>query len=267
MRLLFALIATLSFFSCQTNDPLEPVGETGSIRVEFDAIVGDQNLVLNGVQYHNASGEDFVVTKFNYFVSNIKFHKTDGSVYSVPQDSSYFLIREDNRQSQFVTLNNIPVGDYNHIEFMVGVDSLRNTMDESKRTGVLDPGGNMMEDGMYWAWNSGYIFVKLEGSSSFGNPTNDKFYYHIGLYGGYSAPTVNNTRVVKLKFGDDIVSVTGTRTPEVHLFADVLTFFDGDAAKISIESDNSIMAAPIHWPLTSRIADNYKQMFSYDHTH
>lgn len=255
---------SILFFSCEENTP-EPAA--ASIRIEFDNIVGDKNLVLNGTQYQNASGEDFVITKFNYFVSNFKLYKTDGTVYTVPQDSSYFLIREDVRASQFVTLNNVPVGDYDHIEFMVGVDSLRNTMPESKRTGVLDAGGDMGGDGMYWAWNSGYIFMKLEGTSSFGNPANDKFYYHIGLYGGYETPTVNNTRTVKLKFGTDVARVTLSQTPEVHLFADVMKVFDGPATHLSIGEYNGIMGSPTHWTKTSQLADNYQQMFSYDHTH
>ncbi len=102
-------------FSC-TNDPAPvPKGDTGSIRVEFDNVVGDQNLVLNGVKYYNQSEEDYVVTKFNYFVSNFKFYRTNGTVHTVPQDSSYFLIKEDTRASQLVTIPGIPVGDYDHL--------------------------------------------------------------------------------------------------------------------------------------------------------
>ena len=67
---------------------------------------------------------------------------------------------------------------------MPAVDSLRNTMSIDKWKGVLDPGGSMMEDGMYWAWESGFIFLKMEGTSSKASTANGKFYYHIGLYGG-----------------------------------------------------------------------------------
>lgn len=261
--LLLAVAAGASW-SCDTKNPVPP---GGNIRIEFDNVVGDKNLVLNGVSYENATGEDFIVTRFNYYVSNFKLYKTDGTVFTVPQDSCYFLIKEDNTASQLVTLKNIPAGDYDHVEFMVGVDSLRNTMPEARRTGALDPGGDMAGEGMYWAWNSGYVFVKLEGRSSFGNPTNNKFYYHIGLYGGYDKPTVNNTRIVKLKFGDDIAKVTTSHTPEVHLFADVLRFFDGPATHLSIAQYPGIMAADIHRPYTQKLADNYQKMFSYDHTH
>ncbi len=261
------LMGTVSslLFSCTSDPAPVPKGDTGSIRVEFDNVVGDQNLVLKGVKYYNQSGEDYVVTKFNYFVSNFKFYCTDGTVYTVPQDSSYFLVREDIRSSQFVTIPGVPVGDYDHVEFMIGVDSLRNTMPLEKRKGVLDPGGSMMEDGMYWAWNSGYIFVKLEGISSHGNPVNDKFYYHIGLFGGYDVRTVNNTRTVKVKFGNDIATVTTGDIPEVHLFADVSKVFDGGSTNLKISEFNSVMGGQPE--KSQEIANNYQHMFTYDHVH
>lgn len=237
----------------------------GKLRIEFDNVVGDKNLVLNGVTYKNASGEDFIVTKFNYFISNIKLTKSDGSIFVVPQDSSYFLIKEDTKASQFVTLNNVPLGEYTAAEFMVGIDSARNTAPIEKRQGILDPAGSMMDDGMYWAWNSGYIFVKLEGTSSKGNPVNGKFYYHIGLFGGYNERTVNNTKVIQIDFGSLKAPVTTSDTPEVHFLVDVLKIFDGKATNIKIAEYNSIMGGQ---PLKSQeIADNYTEMFTLDHIH
>jgi hypothetical protein len=261
-----AACATFLLFSCST--PATPSPEPtagGKVRLEFDNVIGDKNLVLNSVTYKNASNEDFVVTKFNYFISNIKLTRADGSVFVVPQDSSYFLIKEDTKTSQFVTLNNVPFGDYTAAEFMVGVDSIRNTAPIEKRYGVLDPSGSMMDDGMYWAWNSGYIFVKLEGTSSKGNPVNSKFYYHIGLFGGYNEKTVNNTRVVKMNFGQLKASVTNSNTPEVHFLVDVLKVFNGPAANISIAAYNSIMGGQPE--KSQQIADNYVQMFTLDHIH
>jgi hypothetical protein len=263
-----AACAVFLLFSCSSPastspEPVSPAG--GKIRLEFDNVVGDKNLVLNSVTYKNASNEDFVVTKFNYFISNIKLTRADGSVFVVPQDSSYFLIKEDSKSSQFVTLNNVPFGDYTAAEFMVGVDSLRNTAPIEKRFGVLDPSGSMMDDGMYWAWNSGYIFVKLEGTSSKGNPVNGKFYYHIGLFGGHNERTVNNTRVVRMNFGELKASVTSGKAPEVHFLVDVLKVFDGPAANITIAGYNSIMGGQPE--KSQQIADNYVNMFTLDHIH
>jgi hypothetical protein len=261
----FTLFAISSCVDSAENPGPSPVGAEGKLRLEFDNVVGDKNLVLNSVTYQNASKEDFVVTRLNYFISNIKLTKTDGTVFTVPQDSSYFLIKEDTKASQFVTLNNVPVGDYKAVEFMVGVDSLRNTAPIDKRKGVLDPAGSMAQDGMYWEWNSGYIFVKLEGTSSKGNPVNNKFYYHIGLFGGYNQRTVNNTRVVKVDFDSLKAPVTEKETPEVHLLVDVLKVFDGPGTSLSIEQFNSVMGG--QQEKSQQIANNYAKMFRLDHIH
>jgi len=261
----FAASLIILLTSCSTPaspGPKPGVPAGGQIRIEFDNVVGDKNLVLNSITYQNASNEDFVVTKFNYFISNIKLTRADGSVFVVPQDSSYFLIKEGARASQLVTLNNVPFGDYTAAEFMVGVDSARNTAPIEKRFGVLDPSGSMMDDGMYWAWNSGYIFTKLEGTSSKGNPVNGKFYYHIGLFGGYNQRTVNNTRVVKMSFGKSKVSVTESKVPDVRFLVDVLKIFDGPATNIRIAENNSIMAGQPE--KSQQVADNYVNMFTLD---
>lgn len=261
----FLVLATVVMVSCKNDDEEPMTGDKGALTIEFDNVVGDKNMVLNGTTYVNSSGEDFVVTKFNYFISNIKLYRADGGSYVVPQDSSYFLIMESNKESQFVRLKNIPAGDYKRVEFMVGVDSLRNTMPVEKRTGVLDPGGSMAEDGMYWAWNSGYIFLKMEGSSSKATSSNGKFYYHIGLFGGYTTPTVNNTRVVNVNFGNLTASVTSSETPEVHLLVDAMKVFDGPSKKLSIAEYSSVMS---QLPLVAQaIANNYSTMFTLDHIH
>ncbi len=263
--LLFIALATFGLYGC-TEEAREPQPEPGgSIRLEFDNIVGDKNLVLDGVTYQTPSGEDFTVSTLNYFVSNFVFHRAGGERYVVPQDSSYFLVKESEKSSQFITFRNVPLGNYTEVEFMVGVDSLRSTSPIDKRTGVLDPVEGHGPDNMYWSWNSGYVFVKLEGASSKAGTANSKFYYHIGLYGGDEKPTVNNTRNVRIKFDHHMVTVDGVKTPEVHFFADVLKFFSGPGTDLKIAEFPTIMGALESE--SQKVADNYAGMFSFDHVH
>lgn len=260
----FAILVMLVLNSCEKNNPA-PVdtGELAPISVEFDNIVGGQNLQLNTGSYKNAKGETFSVSILQYFISNIKLTKTDGTVYTVPQDSSYFLIRESDVNSRFAKVK-APVGDYSKLEFVVGVDSLRSTMDISLRKGVLDPSGGM-EDGMYWGWNSGYIFFKMEGISPEApvDPSGqNKFRYHIGGFGGYSAPTINNIKTfsVDLNAGG-IAKVRTRREANIHLFVDVLKVLNGDH-QISIKDNPTVMFSAF----SVNIADNFKDMFKHDHT-
>ncbi|WP_439584327.1 MbnP family protein [Dyadobacter bucti] len=261
--ILFPLyVIMLTGCSDSSKDPVTGTYDSGRLKINFDNVVDNQQLILNEITYKNKSNEDFVVTKFNYFISNIRLTKNDGTVCTIPQDSSYFLIQEDEKATQVITLNGIPTGEYKAVEFMVGVDSLRNTAPLEKRKGVLDPGGSSTDDGMYWAWNSGYIFLKLEGISSQGNPVNGKFYYHIGLFGGYNERTVNNTRTVKLDFTNEKTSVGKDSIPEISILVDVQKVFDGPGTSLKIEEYNSIMGGqPIK---AEEVANNYAHMFTLD---
>ena len=119
----------------------QPDPDTGTLQLTFDNVVGNQDLQLTTGAYTNATGEKFSVTLLNYFVSNIRLQRADGTTYTVPQDSSCFLIRESDPASQTIALNHIPTGAYTGVSYLIGVDSLRSTMDISRRKGVLEPGG------------------------------------------------------------------------------------------------------------------------------
>ena len=200
--LLLYLILFVFLTACDDSD--SPSMGAGKIVIEFDNRIGEEDLQLN-TEYINASGEKFAVSRLNYFISNIRLIKEDGTEFAVPQDSSYFLIKEDVPESQQITLNNIPAGDYNKISFLIGVDSIRSKMDITLRTGVLDPAS---EDGMYWTWNSGYIFFLMEGTSPSAPAESDhKFYYHIGGYGGYESPALNNITHATIDMGSAAAQV------------------------------------------------------------
>lgn len=255
---LLSAYALTCFTACDSDDDISPA-ETGSIRIEFDARAGEEDLELNK-NYVNASGETFSVTKLNYYISNIRLKTNSGNEYVVPQDSSYFLIMEEHDESQTIVINNVPAGDYNEITFIVGVDSLRSTMDISRRTGVLDPAQG--HDGMYWVWNSGYIFFKMEGISPSAPGPENKFYYHIGGFGGYDAPTINNIREVTVGMGNMRAEVRAAKSPKVHLHADVLEFFKNPAI-IQIAEHPTVMLSDY----STTVSGNYVNMFRFDHVH
>ena len=78
---------------------------------------------------------------------------------------------------------------------------------------------------MYWSWNSGYLFMKMEGTSAAVPATaniDHKFWLHVGGYGGGwngAAKTVNNLRTVTLPITNQ-ATVRGNVAPVIHLFVD-----------------------------------------------
>jgi len=262
MKILYSyllLFLSLAIVACDDDDD-PSTGGTGQITIEFDNRAGNDDLELLK-EYVNGAGESFQISKLNYYISNISLTTTDGKVFIVPQDSSYFLIMEEEGESQHVHLRNVPSGNYNQISFTIGVDSLRSTMDISKRQGVLDPAQG--HDGMYWTWNSGYIFFKMEGTSPAAPSDQDnKFYYHIGGYGGYETPALNNIRTTTLDMGSAVAQVRPEKNPQVHLHVDVLEFFSSPTS-ISIADHPLVMFSEY----STTVSANYVSMFKYHHVH
>ncbi|GAB3498513.1 hypothetical protein GCM10027341_20260 [Spirosoma knui] len=260
-----ALVASITIVACKKDEvgAIDPAAKN-TLSIEFDNRVGDQKLALGNPAYKTAAGEPFAVTAFNYFVSNIALKKEDGTTVTFPDQ--YFLVRQADAKTQLITLKDVPAGNYNELSFLIGVDSLKSVGGAGERTGVLDP-TSYGDDGMYWSWNSGYIFMKLEGTSSAIPTTLDpdrKFQIHVGGYGGGwngGAKTVNNLRRITLPMATK-ATVRGDIAPEVHLFVDALKILDG-STKISLATTSSI-----HTPaVATSIANNYTAMFEVDHVH
>jgi hypothetical protein len=257
---LLAILPAILFTACKKDDtPAENIIIKAELSVEFDNIAGASDLQLNTGNYTNASGETLTVTKLKYYVSNFVLTQTDGTVYTVPQDSCYFLIDEGDANTQRPVLK-VPEGTYSTLSFVLGVDSLRSTKDISQRTGVLDPtaaGGDM-----YWGWNSGYIFFKLEGTSPASTSMGGSFMYHIGGFGGYSSATLNNIRTITLDLTTGgTAKVQRGKEAGIGLTVDVLKMFTG-GTKVSIAANPTVMFSEY----SVNIADNYPAMFRHDHT-
>lgn len=122
--------------------------------------------------------EGVTITKLKFYLTNLLFTKNGKTVWA--EKDSYHLIDASNPSTlnlRFNMTNNIM---FDEISFLLGTDSLTNV--SGVMGGDLDP-----TKGMYWAWNSGYINFKLEGSSK-----NIPFQFHLG---GYSPPTVQEVKL------------------------------------------------------------------------
>jgi hypothetical protein len=253
---LYFFIAFVTLVSACKKDEVEPVGNF-SLKVNLDNVYGNEELVLDSVVYANNLEQTFRIKKFNYFISNISLVKENGEEYVVPQNESYFLVKEIDKASHSFTLNNIPVDRYNKIKFMIGVDSLRNTMNISERKGVLDVGGYAAD--MYWTWNQGYIFLKLELHQAKAKAdTNNAipYVYHIGGFGGMNTPTVNNIRTVELNIADVIIGAKNGIS-NLNLKVDAKKVISGNY-EVDFDKYPTVMLTPF----STNIADNYKDMFS-----
>jgi hypothetical protein len=211
-------------------------GFSQEVTLTFKHTVGKDSLILNSTRCTNSKGQEFSVSKLKYYISNIAL--TDLSGNKIYADTS-FLIDESKPESKKFFLNNISPNNYQSIEFIVGVDSLHNC--SGAQSGSLDP-----LNGMFWTWNSGYIFFKLEGKSSYSNLPDNLIEYHIG---GYREPH-NNIRTITLPLESKI-------TTEILLNVDIEKLFSSND-EIDFTVTPSITTAPKAYLIVNQFLEIFR---------
>jgi hypothetical protein len=209
--------------------------------IQFENYVGNDLIKMDTAHYKNELGQSFTVTNFKYYISNIRLIESDGKSYI---SNEYFLINEDDNETKLIELKNIPEGEYIAISFMIGVDSLHNC--SGAQSGALDPAG-----GMFWVWNTGYIFMKLEGKSPASQSPGQMFEYHIG---GFKSPA-NCIRIVSLPFENKLIF--SNNKAALTIKSDVL-----EILKTPVNIDFSDLSSVTDFHNATKVADNYSDMFS-----
>lgn len=162
----------ITFLSCfqlfaQSKDSLHI-----NFKVNFDKFP----LELNK-EYTTSNKDKIAISTFRCYVSNIEIYYEDKSVFK--EKNSFHLLDLENPNSCIIPMTNKNNKIISKVIFNIGIDSLTNT--SGALTGDLDP-----TKGMYWAWQSGYINMKMEGKSpscnSEASGRKNEFQFHIGGY-------------------------------------------------------------------------------------
>lgn len=252
---LFAAVAGMfTFSSCDRDDDDDvtptPTGTTGSLKFHVENLFDTVPFELGSTNYITANGDTVNFSMYKYYISNIKLIRPDGSRYA--ETESYHLINAADTNTLEFTIANVPNGAYSGIEFMIGVDSLRNV--SGAQTGALDPA-----NGMFWTWSTGYIMAKMEGSSPQSGAASNSIVYHIGGFTGANS----SLRIVSPSFNGDQATVSSSATPEVHLACNVAEWFRNPVT-INVGTTFFQMAVNAN---SAMIATNYADMFTVEHIH
>ena len=254
-HILLSIFCLCLFLASCANDNVSPITKKGgSVILNIDNVIGNQNLEYDTL-YSIASGEKYTIKKLKYYISNIQFMKSDGSVTTLQQDSSYFLVDESNSASMILSLPQVEIGKYLAIRLMIGVDSAKSMAPLEKRRGVLDMSG--LGQDMYWTWNQGYIFFKMEGIYTDFSGKNDDYTYHIGGFGN-NGSSLNNIKVITIPLGSTECEVSEDKKLTINVIADISKVFNG-------KKEITIVDHPIitFSPFSIDIADNYSEMMSF----
>lgn len=208
--------------------------EKKDIQFAIQPSFNKEALVLNKAKYSTEKKDTLSITTLKFYISNVVLEYENGTEYKESKSVHLIDIEEINTL-QFL-LKNTPDLKIKKIRFNIGIDSLTNV--SGNLDGDLDP-----SLGMYWAWNSGYINMKLEGKSSSCKSVKKDFQFHIG---GYS-PNQNALQ--------EVVLIVPNDENNIHLNMDLSKWLN----EVSLKETNSIM---IPGKKAIEMSRFYKNMFT-----
>ena len=207
--------------------------EKDSLRLQFHFKFNNASLKTN--QYYISKQQDTLqIEAFRFYVSDIQIQFADNTF--LKSDTNHLVDLEISASQQMpLGLNNKKK--IKKIIFSIGVDSLANV--SGALSGDLDPA-----KGMYWAWQSGYINMKIEGKSARCKTRKNQFQFHLG---GYLKP-YKSLRTIALEPKD---------SNTINVTVDLANFF----SEVSLSQSNSVM---IPGKQAMLLADTSVKMFAVE---
>lgn len=158
--LLLSTVLSLFVFGCKdssTDPETEHHHGDQTLNVRFYPTWGATQFQMN--TNYNTTNDVVKFTMAQFYVSEVFLIDSNGVAY--PADGIKLINISNLGVNNYVEasfLTDAEPGAYRGIKFSVGVPFEENHQDVSKQTDPLGP-----NSGMFWSWNSGYIFHALEG--------------------------------------------------------------------------------------------------------
>ena len=188
--------------------------QTNNIYINFQANFYKKNLEKDAVYFIN-NNDSLKITQLKFYISNINLKRKSTNVYT--KKNSYHLVDVFEKKTTSIILQSKNKIEFDEIEFSLGIDSLTNSKGVQNKD--LDP-----LKGMYWAWHSGYINLKLEGRSNLCATRNNMFQFHLGGF-------LNNF------YNMQILSLKTKPTKNILINVELSNFFSG----VDLKNLNHIM--------------------------
>lgn len=184
------IFASLIFLSACTTGKKSTMQKErlGAVELVFKPMVGNNPLYLDSI-YHSPAKEEYFLKSLKFFISNIAFSQgTQEENKAVLEGNSHgvsLLLLDENNKEMVLKLK-ARQGDFSGLHFDIGVPRFLNHADPSLAKPPLD----LNDKGMFWDWNSGYIFLLATG----GGPDVRKNSFHLAIGA--------DTRTMPFSFGN-----------------------------------------------------------------
>ncbi len=239
----FVVLLSVFFMSCGEDSPVTP--ET-KVHLKFIPTYNGQPLSIDSV-YTNTFGQQLRVENVQFYLSNIYAH--NGSDSTLLKQAFLFTLLEP----QTLSLNVSPQS-FSSLSFGVGVPSNLNKNVDPSQYANSNPLSVQGSNGMFWYWNTGYIFVKVEGryelTGTPNAPLMESYAFHMGddpLY-----------RVLNFNTGNVSLAEGDARTFHIEVAID--SVFNRPVDPIDLSIDN-LTHTTSNFPLAERVTNNFVSAF------
>lgn len=219
------LISTLLLLlvsSCKKEKPEEiPDPETGRASLRFHHYVDGQPLKTDSLIYINEAGNPYMVNEIQYFISDLRLLRSDGSSLLLDGETDIYYVDTDIPSTWLWSIfDRVPAGSYSGISFVFGISQPKN----QSYMFVNPP-----ERDMFWPeyLGGGYHYLKLNGKWQKPDLSISPFDFHIGI--GQITDTAGNiTGFVHNDFTVSIphdIIISKDATTEIGLVMNVESWF------------------------------------------
>jgi hypothetical protein len=123
----------------------------------------------------------------------------------------------------------VPASKYTKLRFSVGVPAEINTNTDPATYPSSSPLSVSGSEGMFWTWNSGYIFVKFEGKTAFtpdASNLTEPYAFHVGSDAFYTT----HEYAIDFEIGEE--------DETLNILFDANKFLNGTDDVINLQQDN-----------------------------
>ncbi len=231
----FLLLAMAAITSCKEKNPEQIVDEIvdevdtpTKVAIHFNPLWENQDFLMESV-YHDNFGNRIRVDKFMQYMSSL----------TLVNESGDDVVLKDFHLMDFMVDNSfefeVPPGNYKEIKFGIGVPEADNKDQDPSQYANSHPLSVAGSQGMFWTWNTGYIFLKFEGKvDTTGVEGNELLWpvaIHIGddpYYARYNSPTLvieviqGETKTINVNIQVDQILASGG-SDDIDFATDMIT--------------------------------------------
>lgn len=224
------------------------------VEIPFRATVGDEDFDCNKTYTLGEDSTQVQPKDFRYFVSDIKFVKSDGTKVDLKleqdgkwQTGSVALLdyattdancaksSSPDSETRKVVRGVIKKGDYTGIEFALGLDDVTNHLDSATAEPPLN------NPGMWWSWKGGYKELRLELTVLSDGTAKGKDYL---VHHGATSCSGNSPETYKCTHENNATISLSGNPLESGVKFDIAQYFEGENIQTDLGSTFGCMSFP-----------------------